>query len=104
MSRDYSATRKSHLKIHIKSVHEGEKFPCESCDYLATRKSTLKTHIKSIHEGEKLLQTPLMILLMRESLKSYNAEEAHDESDKGIAAQAVHNDATTSSTASKCQL
>ena len=59
-----------------------------SCDY-ATRKSTLKTHIKSIHEGEKLLQTPLMILLRRESLKSDNSdEEAHDESDEGIASQA----------------
>ena len=42
-----------------------------------------------------------MILLRRESLKSYNAEEAHDESDKVIAAQAVYNDATTSSTARK---
>ena len=52
-----------------------------------------------------LLPTPLMILLRRESLKSDNSDkEAHDESDKGIAAQAVHNDATTSSTASKCQL
>ena len=30
-----------------------------------------------------------------------NAEEAHYESDKGIAAQAIYNDATTSSTARK---
>ena len=45
-----------------------------------------------------LLPTPLMILLRRDSLKSDNAEEAHDESDKGIAAQAVHNDATTDTT------
>ena len=51
-----------------------------------------------------VLPTPLMILLRRESLKSDNTEEAHDESDKGIAAQAIHNDATTSSIASKCQL
>ena len=36
-----------------------------------------------------------MILLRRESLKSDNAEEAHDESDNGIATQAFHNDATT---------
>ena len=51
-----------------------------------------------------LLPTPLLILLRRDSLKLDNAEEAHDESAKGIAAQVVHNDATTSSTASKCQL
>ena len=42
-----------------------------------------------------LLPTPLMILLRRESLKSDNSEEAHDESDESIAAQAVHNDTTT---------
>ena len=83
---DYLFTVQSSLWTHIKQVHQAKKFSCESCDYLATRKSTLKTHIKSIHEGEKLLQTPLMILMMRESLKSYNAEEAHD---KGIAAQPV---------------
>ena len=31
---------------------------------------------------------------MRESLKSDNSEEAHDESDESIAAQAVQNDTT----------
>ena len=36
-----------------------------------------------------------MILLRRKSRKSYNAEETHDESDKGTVAQAVPNDATT---------
>ena len=45
-----------------------------------------------------LLPTPLMILLRRESQKSDNTEEVHDESDKGIAAQAVHNDGTTDDT------
>ena len=46
-----------------------------------------------------VLPTPLMILMRRESLKSDNSdEEAHDESDEGIAAQAVHNDATTDTT------
>ena len=42
-----------------------------------------------------VLLTPLMILLRRESLNSDNSEEAHDESDESIAAQAVHNDTTT---------
>ena len=45
-----------------------------------------------------VLPTPLLILLRRESLKSDNTGEAHDESDKGIAAQAVHNDGTTDTT------
>ena len=45
-----------------------------------------------------LLPTPQMILLRRESLKSDNTEEAHDECDKGIADQAVHIDATTDTT------
>ena len=36
-----------------------------------------------------------MIPLRKESLKSDNTEEAYDESDKGIPAQAVDNDATT---------
>ena len=45
-----------------------------------------------------LLPTPLMILLRRESLKSDNSEEAHDESDGSIAAQAVYNDTTTDTT------
>ena len=42
-----------------------------------------------------VLPTPLMILLRRKSLKSDNSEEAHDESDENIAAQAVYNDTTT---------
>ena len=45
-----------------------------------------------------VLTTPLMILLRREALKSDNSEEAHDESDESIAAQAVHNDTTTDTT------
>ena len=45
-----------------------------------------------------LLPTPLMILLRRESLKLDNTEEAHDESDKGIAGQAFHNDGNTDTT------
>ena len=30
-----------------------DKFPCDQCDYKATQKSSLLTHIKSKHEGVK---------------------------------------------------
>ena len=46
-------TQKGHLLSHIKSRHEGVKFPCDQCDYKATQKRILLTHIKSIHEGIK---------------------------------------------------
>ena len=42
-----------HLKIHVKSVHEGVKYICEHCDYKATTRSNLKIHIKSVHKGDK---------------------------------------------------
>ena len=34
---------------HIKTVHEGVKFPCEECDYKAAQKFTLMRHKKSKH-------------------------------------------------------
>ena len=47
---DYKATWKVNLLTHIKSIHEGVKFPCEQCDYKATQKRNLLRHIKSTHE------------------------------------------------------
>ena len=41
------------LLKHIKSIHEGVKFPCAQCDYTATDQNSLGRHIKSIHEGVK---------------------------------------------------
>ena len=38
---------------HIKSIHEGVKFPCGQCDYKARRKEGLVIHIKSIHKRVK---------------------------------------------------
>ena len=38
---------------HIKSHHEGVKYPCDQCDYKATQKGSLLSHIKSKHEGVK---------------------------------------------------
>ena len=48
---DYKATQKGHLLTHIKSIHEGVKFPCAQCDYKATTKGSLFRHMKSRHEG-----------------------------------------------------
>ena len=47
---DYKATQQSNLRLHIESIHEGVKFPCSQCDYNATTQSNLKKHIKSKHE------------------------------------------------------
>ena len=46
------ATRKTNLKNHIKSVHEGQTFPCQYCKYKATQKCHIQRHIKSVHEGQ----------------------------------------------------
>ena len=48
---DYKASQRGHLLAHIKSTHEGFKFPCEQCDYKASKKENLLRHTKSTHEG-----------------------------------------------------
>ena len=40
---------KQSVQRHIKSVHDGEKFPCTQCDYKATYKGHIQTHMKSLH-------------------------------------------------------
>ena len=40
-----------HLKIHVESIHEGVRYPCDKCPYKATTISSLKRHGESIHEG-----------------------------------------------------
>ena len=47
----YKASQKRTLSTHIKSKHEGVKFPCDQCDYKASQKGNLWTHIKSQHGG-----------------------------------------------------
>ena len=53
---DKRYTKKTHLKVHIKSVHEGVKYPCNQCGYQASQKVNLRSHIQSIHEGIKRLR------------------------------------------------
>ena len=41
------------LDRHLKSVHEGVKYPCDQCNHKATLKDSLQKHIKAIHDGVK---------------------------------------------------
>ena len=50
---DYKVTQKGDLMLHIKSKHEGVRFPCIQCDYKATTRSSLSSHIQSMHKGLK---------------------------------------------------
>ena len=54
ISSQFQATQKGILQKHIKSIHEGQKFPCPLCEYKATEKGSLQKHIKSVHEGLKI--------------------------------------------------
>ena len=50
---EYKATQQGHLNTHIQSKHDGVKYACNQCDYKATQQSHLKSHIQSKHEGVK---------------------------------------------------
>ena len=45
-------TVNSSIKLHKKSMHEGERFYCDECDAVFTQNGHLKTHKKSLHEGK----------------------------------------------------
>ena len=34
---EYQSNHKEHIKRHIRSIHEGIKYPCQQCDYQATQ-------------------------------------------------------------------
>ena len=46
---NYKAKFPSHLRQHIKSIHEGVKYSCDQCSYKATAPSSLRKHKKSQH-------------------------------------------------------
>ena len=50
---DYKATRRCHLSTHIASKHNGVKYPCDQCDYKASNQSNLASHINYRHEDLK---------------------------------------------------
>ena len=43
--------KKSHLKEHVGTIHEGVRYSCVQCDYQASKKYNLKTHVATKHEG-----------------------------------------------------
>ena len=51
-----------HLKIHVESIHEGVRYPCDKCPYKATTISSLKRHGESIHEGELIKMLVLCLI------------------------------------------
>jgi len=42
---------KKTLKIHIESVHEHVRYPCDQCEFQATTTWDLKRHTATVHEG-----------------------------------------------------
>ena len=50
----YSSGYSSHIKQHIKAVHEKiRNHVCGKCGYAASKKGNLKTHIEAVHENIK---------------------------------------------------
>ena len=47
---DYNTSTKEYLRIHLRSIHEGVKYPCDKCDYKATQTGSLLQHKQSVHE------------------------------------------------------
>ena len=50
---EYQATTQGSLKTHKESIHEGVKYSCNKCEFHATQKGDLKRHREAIHEGVK---------------------------------------------------
>ena len=46
---DKSFRQNSQLQAHIKSVHEGVRYPCNQCSYKAKAQRYLNLHIQSVH-------------------------------------------------------
>ena len=44
-------THRGRMLEHVRSKHEGVRYPCSQCDYKATKPSNLKRHVKGFHEG-----------------------------------------------------
>merc|ERR1719186_88596 len=50
---EYKTNQIGYLRLHVNSIHEGQRFSCNQCKYKATQESSLKKHIQSIHEGKR---------------------------------------------------
>ena len=80
---DYKASYASHIRQHIKSIHERVKYPCEQCNYRATDQSGLRKHIKSIHEGLKYpcpyqcnFRAFFQLSKLQQHIRSHHVEES----------------------------
>ena len=57
---DLSFAKKHNLKVHIRTVHEGQKpFKCTICDASFARSGNLKKHVATVHERKKPFQCTL---------------------------------------------
>ena len=64
----------SDLKLHIKSKHEGVRYPCSHCEYVFTTAGNLKKHIKSKH-GEWDIH---VIIVTRARIPKIHIENKHE--------------------------
>jgi len=46
---EYSAAKRSNLKVHVLAKHKGVKFPCHVCEYKGSSKGNTAKHMKNIH-------------------------------------------------------
>ena len=68
----------------MKSVHEGEKFPCSQCAFKATQKSNLQTHLKSVHEGQKFECTQCEYKVTKKILLQKHVKSVHGKSSQKL--------------------
>jgi len=47
---NFKGKQKSHIIDHLKSVHEGIRYPCDHCTYKATTTSSLYRHVRRKHK------------------------------------------------------
>ena len=45
----YVSLSQTSLKLHVQTVHEGIRYPCDSCNYEATQKQNLERHKRNAH-------------------------------------------------------
>ena len=65
---DYVATKSSHLKTHIRSKHEGVRYPCSHCEFAATQEGVLKRHIENKHKGVSNHVTNVITLQLQQEV------------------------------------